>query len=201
MLPKRNTPEGNAMPAHDDPDVQSAEHEQRDDQARLKELSPRRVRRRHRRILVLGILALVAGVVLFQLVPYGRDQSNPPVTGEPAWDSPATRALAVTACYDCHSNETRWPWYTRIAPISMMVYRDVVEGRKALNFSEWPPAAWDDEDTDRMAEVVGKGQMPLPYYLVLHPEAQLSDSQKGQLVNGLIATLSREANAGEEGSD
>ena len=60
----------------------------------------------------------LAAVVVMQLVPYGRDHSNPPVTAEPNWDSPETRALFKRACFDCHSNETVWPWYAYVAPFS-----------------------------------------------------------------------------------
>ncbi len=150
----------------------------------------RRVRRYHRRILLGGAMALIAGVVGLQLWPYGRDHTNPPVVQEPRWDSEQTRTLAVRACYDCHSNETLWPWYTNVAPISMMVYQDVIEGRKVVNFSEWKADTWTPEQTERMVEVINKNQMPLPYYLILHPEAELSATEKGQLVNGMIATLS-----------
>ena len=79
----------------------------------------------------------LAAVVGIQLVPSGRAHTNPPVRREPAWDSAATRALAVRVCFDCHSNETRWPWYTSIAPVSWLTQRDVDEGRAELNFSEW----------------------------------------------------------------
>ena len=75
---------------------------------------------------------VVAGVVLLgliQLVPYGRDHTNPPVTQEVKWDSPRTRELAVGACYDCHSNLTEWPWYSNVAPISWLTQKDVDEGR------------------------------------------------------------------------
>jgi hypothetical protein len=58
----------------------------------------------------------VLGTLLaMQLVPYGRAHTNPPVTGEPTWDAPGTRALAKQACFDCHSNETEWPAYAHIA--------------------------------------------------------------------------------------
>src|SRR4030042_2927111 len=66
----------------------------------------------------LGVLIFLFAVI--QAVPYGRDHSNPPVRQEPAWDSPATRALAVDACFDCHSNQHSWPWYSNIAPISWL---------------------------------------------------------------------------------
>src|SRR3954449_12180710 len=80
--------------------------------------------------------ALGIGVVI-QLIPYGHSHANPPVLKEPKWDSPQTRALAQRACFDCHSNETTWPWYTHIAPVSWLIARDVIEGRQHLNFSTW----------------------------------------------------------------
>lgn len=151
----------------------------------------RRIRHYHRRILIGGVVALVMGVVVLQLWPYGRDHPNPPVVQEPQWNNQQTRGLAVRACFDCHSNETQWPWYTYIAPISMMVYQDVMEGRKAVNFSNWNEKTWTRQQTDRMIELINKNQMPLPYYTILHPEAKLSTVEKGQLVNGMIATLLR----------
>lgn len=66
---------------------------------------------------------------LRKFVPYGHDHTNPPVTAEPSWDSPRTRELFFTACKDCHSNESHWPWYASVAPASWLVYRDVAEGR------------------------------------------------------------------------
>ncbi len=150
----------------------------------------RRIHHYQRRILIGGIVAIGVGLVVLQVWPYGRDHTNPPVVKEPLWDSPQTRALAVRACFDCHSNETQWPWYTHVAPISMMVYQDVVKGREAVNFSNWNDEAWTSKQTERMIEVINKNQMPLPYYLILHPTANLSSAEKGQLVNGMIATLS-----------
>jgi hypothetical protein len=63
-------------------------------------------------------LGAVGAFLAIQLVPYGRDHTNPPGTGEPSWDTPATRALAKQACFDCHSNETEWPAYASVAPVS-----------------------------------------------------------------------------------
>ena len=65
--------------------------------------------------------AVAVVLVAIQLVPYGRDHRNPPVTQEPRWDRPETRALAMRACFDCHSNETVWPWYTYVAPVFFAV--------------------------------------------------------------------------------
>jgi mono/diheme cytochrome c family protein len=68
-----------------------------------------------------------------QLVPYGRAHTNPPIAGEPAWDAPATRALAKQACFDCHSHETEWPAYASIAPVSWLVQHDARLGAADLD--------------------------------------------------------------------
>jgi hypothetical protein len=116
-------------------------------------------------------------------------QSNPPVVAEPAWDSPQTRALAQRACFDCHSNETQWPWHTRIAPISWLATLDTVRGRNHLNFSEWGVAREGDEEMDEMSELILSGEMPPAIYLTMHPEAVLTDAEKQQLIDGLVASL------------
>lgn len=71
-----------------------------------------------------SLLGFIAIVILIQAVPYGRDHLNPPVRAEPQWDSPRTRELSARACFDCHSNETVWPWYSNIAPISWLIESD-----------------------------------------------------------------------------
>ena len=81
---------------------------------------------------VAGLLFL--GFLLLQLIPYGRDHSNPPVISQPAWDSPRTEKLVREACYDCHSNETRWPWYSNVAPMSWLLAQDVSEARGRFKF-------------------------------------------------------------------
>ena len=78
------------------------------------------------------VLAVIIGLVI-QIVPYGRDHTNPKTVQEVKWNSPETRALAVDACFACHSNLTKWPWYTNIAPISWLTTRDVEDGR-AMGF-------------------------------------------------------------------
>ncbi|HEX2864506.1 MAG TPA: heme-binding domain-containing protein, partial [Deinococcales bacterium] len=88
------------------------------------------------RVIGWTLLALLAAFLLIQLVPYGRAHAAPAVTGEPAWPAGA-RQLAVRACFDCHSNQTVWPWYSNIAPVSWLVQHDVDEGRHWLNFSQW----------------------------------------------------------------
>jgi hypothetical protein len=88
------------------------------------------------RILAVLIGLGVLGFTAIQLVPFGHDHANPAVVKEPAWPDPQTRQLAQRACFDCHSNQTSWPWYSNIAPVSWLVQRDVLEGRQRLNFSE-----------------------------------------------------------------
>lgn len=142
----------------------------------------------------IGLLFLGA----IQLLPVPRQ--NPPVLREPVWDSPETRALAQTACFDCHSNETAWPWYARIAPSSWVIWYDVTEGREALNFSEWDRHA-DDEYIDpndpfppktlseRIEAVIRDGSMPPGTYRLAHPAARLSAAQKEALIAGLVRTV------------
>ena len=134
-----------------------------------------------------GLIVIVVGFVLIQLVPYGRNHTNPPVVKEPNWDSSQTRDLAQNACFDCHSNETIWPWYSNVAPVSWLTQHDVDEGRRYLNFSEWGRGE-EGEEAEEWVEVIREGEMPLPYYLITHPEARLSASQQQELIKGLLAT-------------
>src|SRR3954467_130154 len=101
--------------------------------------------------------ALGIGVVI-QLIPYGHSHTNPPVVKEPAWYSPQTRALAKRACFDCHSNETKWPWYSNVAPISWQVQNDIEGARRHLNFSEWDKP---QKHAGHAGEEITKGDMPL----------------------------------------
>jgi hypothetical protein len=132
---------------------------------------------------ILGILVLI-GIVLFgliQLIPYGRNHTNPPVVQEPNWDA-QTRAIAQKACFDCHSNETTWPWYSNIAPVSWLVYHDVQEGRSHMNFSDWGNMGLSASMIERKIQ---SGEMPPPQYLLMHPSARLTDAEKQALVQGL----------------
>lgn len=145
---------------------------------------------------LIGVVALGAiGFLGAQLVPYGRDHTNPPVTGEPTWDSPATQELAQRACYDCHSNETIWPWYANVAPVSWLVQRDVDEGRQKLNFSRWDQGG--GEEAEEMGEVITNGSMPPRVFLITHPEARLTNAEKELLAQGLIRTVAQSPGGGE----
>jgi Haem-binding domain len=80
------------------------------------------------------LIGFIVIVLLIQVVPYGRDHTNPPMHVEPSWDDPRTRELTLRACFDCHSNQTIWPWYSNIAPISWLIQRDVKKGAPGIEF-------------------------------------------------------------------
>lgn len=138
------------------------------------------------KLLLRSFLVLLGLFVLIQLLPYGRAHDNPPVLQEPAWDSPSTRALAERTCFDCHSNETKWPWYSHVAPVSWLVQNDVIEGRSKLNFSEWSRP---QHEAHEAAEVVQEGEMPPYAYVALHSSAHLTAQETLQLAQGLARTL------------
>ena len=124
------------------------------------------------------ILILVILGVAIQLVPI--DRTNPPVTGELA-APPELHGILRRACYDCHSNETVWPWYSRVAPVSWLVASDVYEGREHLNFSIWNEYP-DERRTKLRMEIskeVREGEMPPFQYVPAHPEAKLSEQDQG----------------------
>jgi hypothetical protein len=142
-----------------------------------------------KKLIVLGVLGVTAIILLIQLIPYGRAHANPPVVKEPQWNTPETRSLAVRACFDCHSNETVWPWYSSVAPFSWLIQRDVDEGRGRLNFSAWGQLRI--RRVGEIGEVIMEGEMPPWYYVIQHPTAGLSAAEKQALVDGLLATLNR----------
>ncbi len=138
------------------------------------------------RVLWVGMAVVVVVGVAIQFIPTQVGPPNPPVVAEPTWDTPATRTMFYQVCGNCHSNETQWPWYSRVAPVSWLIARDVVRGRARLNVSEWnrPQRRADDA-----AEAVLEGEMPLPIYLIMHPEARLTQAQRQALATGLAATF------------
>lgn len=138
------------------------------------------------RNVVLGVLiGLVVGGVAIQFIAYGHDHTNPTASTEPQWGSPQTRELAVRACFDCHSDQTTWPWYSNIAPVSWLIQHDVQQGRARLNFSQWGSPQRGARD---VAEQIQHGSMPQWYYVMIHPSANLSAAEKQQLIQGLTAT-------------
>ena len=134
--------------------------------------------------LVLAVLFLA-----IQVVPYGRNHSNPPIVAEPQWNAEHTRTTFRRVCGDCHSHETRWPWYSHVAPVSWYLQRHVEHGREEFNVSRWGVG---ENEGDEAAENVRKGKMPLRSYLLAHPEARLSDSERAPFIDGLVATFGDE---------
>ena len=131
------------------------------------------------RIIVIVVIVILIGI---QFIPVSK--TNPPVTGEIKAPKNVMQVLR-NSCYDCHSNEVVWPWYSNIAPMSWLVAYDVDEAREHMNFSQWQSYSAEDkaEDIDEMWEEVEEGNMPLWYYLPLHPEARLSDTDKETIKN------------------
>jgi hypothetical protein len=133
------------------------------------------------RLLKLGTVAAVGLFAVIQFVPYGHTHTNPKTTVEAPWPSAAARTIATRACYDCHSNRTKWRWYSFVAPASWLVQQDVVEARGRLNFTEWiRPQRLHD-----LADAVASGQMPPTKYTVIHPDAKLSAYDRKVLVDAL----------------
>ncbi|RMH70096.1 MAG: heme-binding protein [Gemmatimonadetes bacterium] len=128
-------------------------------------------------LLRIMVVLLGLGFIGIQFVPVER--TNPVVRAD-LEAPPGVKSIFKTSCYDCHSHETVWPWYSKIAPVSWLVARDVNHGREYLNFSEW--GLMDAEEQIDLAEEiweeVAEGKMPLAIYLPLHPDAKLNDSQK-----------------------
>jgi len=133
------------------------------------------------RKLRLALVVLVAGFALAQAVPVER--TNPPVESE-VQAPPAAMAALRKACWDCHSNETVWPWYASVAPMSWVVARDVNGGRGALNFSRWN--AIDAKRLEKLAreiaEEVQDGDMPPLLYTLAHPSQKPADADKAAIV-------------------
>lgn len=143
------------------------------------------------RIIILAIVGvIVIGFVVLQLIPPGSINArlaapgNPEVTHTVNWDSPETQKLFYAACADCHSNETRYPWYANIAPVSWLVNKDINEGREHLNISTGRRI-----EGDEMIEQIERGKMPPSVYLPMHSDANLTADQKQQLMAGLQATF------------
>jgi hypothetical protein len=151
-----------------------------------------------RRLVFAGAAALltVFGVGLAS-VALGGGPTNPAVVQEPVWDSPQTRELAVRAgCFDCHSNQTVWPWYTAIPGVRQVMVDHVQEGREVFNMSRMDVG---QEEAHEAGEVVAEGEMPPQYYVLLHPTARLSDAERRALIRGLGATFGGEGGEGGEG--
>ncbi len=133
----------------------------------------------------IGIILLIAFIII-QFFPKNYPENQPVtendiITHHNVSDDIAS--ILKTSCYDCHSNQTTYPWYSKIAPVSFLLKHDIEEGRGELNFSEW--GTYDVMDKidklDELVEETQEGKMPLPIYTFMHGHAKLSDSQKEQI--------------------
>ncbi|WP_269523960.1 heme-binding domain-containing protein [Coraliomargarita parva] len=127
-----------------------------------------------KKILLLVSAAVALALIAIQLVP--AERSNPPVLAD--FDGPdAVKEILRTSCYDCHSNETVWPWYSYVAPVSWSVAEHVREAREELNFSDWASFRGDAHLMEEIYEETKEGHMPIGSYLRMHPGAKLSEAQ------------------------
>ena len=139
-----------------------------------------------KKILSYLVIAAIVVFVLIQIIPFGHDHTNPPAVSEPAWVTPQARTLAKEHCFQCHSNETEWPWYSNIAPASWLISFDVIEGRDKFNFSDWQKRPG---EVDEMAEQIQGGGMPPVQYWVFHPNSRLNAQQKQELIQALQQSI------------
>ena len=95
--------------------------------------------------------------------------------------------LLKTSCYDCHSNQTHYPWYSNIAPVSWWLKGHIDKGRGKLNFSEWDSYSIEESDTLKVksADMIEKKWMPILTYKIIHKESRLSDEQRALLIGWL----------------
>ncbi len=136
------------------------------------------------RMLIIGVLAILLIIQFFR-----TDKTNPQLNAETDFRKveqvPEEIAVLIEkACYDCHSNETVYPWYAGIAPFSWIIKSHVTEGRENMNFSEWAKYQPGKRGhfLDECSEVIEKGEMPLKQYTLLHPVAKFNTEEKAILV-------------------
>ncbi|MCB0707540.1 MAG: heme-binding domain-containing protein [Saprospiraceae bacterium] len=133
------------------------------------------------------LLGLLAALVIIQLIPV--DRSIPELDGREDLFSivPASAEIATLvkeSCYDCHSYKSEYPWYSKVAPVSWWIQNHINEGRRHLNFSVWGsyPEKKADHKLEECVDELKEGKMPLPSFVRMHPEADLTDTQRADLV-------------------
>lgn len=127
------------------------------------------------------LLSITVIVIALHLIPVER--TNPPVKAD-LKAPPEVKAILQRACYDCHSNETRWPWYSYVRPVAWVIASDVNAGRRELNFSNWGQYSLKRRKKLKreIGEAIAKGEMPLGIYLWMHSEATLTPEIKAVIV-------------------
>jgi hypothetical protein len=155
-----------------------------------------------RRFLRVLVIALAIAFAAIQFVR--PERTNPPVDPLLELRAPANvQAILERSCYDCHSNETRWPWYSNIAPMSWALAHDVEEGREEMSFSHWNTYSRREAEhlREELCEQVEDGEMPLKPYTLMHPRARLSDEDKRVLCGWALSVAPRPASRGEGGAE
>ena len=137
-----------------------------------------------RKLVVSSLLLIAATLVSGLFVP----RTNPPVSHTPKWTSEETRLQFFASCADCHSHETKWPWYSYIGPSAFLVWNNVKEGREHFNISIQKMG-----EANEAGEEVMEGSMPPKDYLLLHRDAELTKSEKRVFANGLAATFGKKS--------
>ncbi|MEY2817777.1 MAG: hypothetical protein RL275_1240 [Chloroflexota bacterium] len=139
-----------------------------------------------KKLLPMLVGAALVVFVLIQFIPYGHQHTNPATVSEPQWSSPEARALVKQNCFQCHSNETNWTWYSNIAPASWLIQWDVNEARQQFNFSDWNNKPG---EVDEMIEEIQGGGMPPAQYTLFHPSAKLTAQEKQDLIQALQSSI------------
>ena len=143
-------------------------------------------------------ITAIALMAVIQFVPAAPPKSNPPIDPSRGFEAvmkppPEVASILKRACYDCHSNETKWPAYSYVAPVSWLVQKHVADGRKQLNFSEWlQPGEKEYNDWSGFEKIcieLNTGRMPMEGYVKLHPAAELSGSDKSEICGWVDRTM------------
>ncbi len=134
------------------------------------------------------LIGLLIIFVIIQLVPANRPDTSMDTTNDIiATENVSGEVASILhkACYDCHSNQTRYPWYSYVAPVSWLVAKDTREAREEINFSEWATLSKRKKIKilDEMGEEVEEGEMPMKIYTIIHRDADLSDEERETIVN------------------
>ncbi len=133
-----------------------------------------------KRIIWISVVVILLGI---QLIPVNRPERSDDVSKDLIANNQLPENISrilKTSCYDCHSNQTDYPWYAYVAPVSFLVAYDINEGREELNFSEWEnlDKSKKAKALDEMAEEVEESEMPMKIYLITHADARLSDKER-----------------------
>lgn len=149
-----------------------------------------------RRVLKISIIVIVVAFIVGQFIR--PDFSNPPVVPSETLAAstvvPADVQMVITrSCGDCHSNETQYPWYSKVTPFNWYLSNHINEGRREMNFSVWNtyPAKKKLRKLEELCEQIEHGEMPLPSYLWIHQDAALTDSDRTLLCDWSKAESTR----------